>query len=291
MNRVKLIEKMINENKIAFITGVTSGFGQVIAKHLVEKGYTLLFLARSEEKANALKETILKAHPESIIDYVLGDLSSFHSIANAIRIIHEKYKRIDLMILNAGLWNFEFRETRDKIEETLQVNLLAPIFLFQKLKDLLPANDPVKVIFTASGLHQRNLQFDDLEFRSKFSGFRVYRQSKLAIILMTRLLAQTPEFSNICFCCVHPGMVKTELGKNAVWLSRSIFQMMGQPIDKGAKTHMYLIDEDIRNLHSGGYYANCRETKSSAPSYDMEVAKKLMGVINGYLNPHLNDRR
>lgn len=278
---------MLNKNKTAFITGATSGFGKVIAQHLVEKGYTLLFLARSEEKAKALKGSLMVAHPQSNIDYVIGDLSSFQSILNATQVIHEKYNRIDLMVLNAGLWNFEFRETKDKIEETLQVNLLAPLLLFQKLKDLIPANEPTKVIFTASGLHQGNIQFDDLEFRSKFSGFRTYRQSKLGVILMTRLLAQSFEFSKICFCCVHPGMVKTQLGKNAGWLSRSIFHLMGKTIDKGAKTHMYLIDEDIQHLHSGGYYANCKLTKSSAQSYNLEVAKKLMQVMNGYLDPYL----
>lgn len=274
------------ERPLAFITGVTSGFGKVIAEHLVQKGYDILFLARSEDKAKALRESLLQAYPSSTIDYVIGDLSSLSSIVNATGTIHEKYKRIDLMIFNAGLWNFEFRETKDKIEETLQVNLLSPLFIFQKLQALIPADERIKVLFTASGLHQGHIQFDNLEFRKGFSGFKAYRQSKLGVILMTRWLAQLPEYSKICFCSVHPGMVKTELGKNAGWLSRTIFHWMGQTVEKGAKTHMYLIDEDIKNLHSGEYYAKCKVAQSSKPSYNMDVAQKLMQVLHGYLDPY-----
>jgi NAD(P)-dependent dehydrogenase (short-subunit alcohol dehydrogenase family) len=278
---------MGNEHKIALITGATSGFGKVIAEHLVQKGYTLLFIARSEDKALSLKTALQGVYPNANIDYVIGDFSSFQSIVHACKTIHEKYTQIDLMILNAGLWNFEFRETEDKIEETLQVNLLAPLLLFYLLKDLLPAHVPTKVIFTASGLHQGNIQFDDLECRKKFSGFKTYRQSKLGVILMTRLLAQLPEYTNLCFCAVHPGMVKTQLGKQAGWLSRTIFHLMGQSIEKGAQTHLYLIDEDMAHLKSGEYYANSRVTKSSATSYDMELAKKLLKVMHGYLKPYV----
>ncbi|MDX2360195.1 MAG: SDR family NAD(P)-dependent oxidoreductase [Crocinitomicaceae bacterium] len=276
---------MPQKEQIALMTGATSGFGKIIAQHLVQKNYSLFFLARSEEKAKQLIESLNKGNPQANIDFIICDLSSFHSIVEASHSIREKCPHIDLLILNAGLWNFEFQETTDGIEETLQVNLLSPILLFLKIRDLIPVNTNSKVIFTASGLHQGEIQFNDLEFRNKFSGFKAYRQSKLGVILITRLLAKHSEFSSISFYSVHPGIVKTDLGKNANWISRTIFRLMGSSLESGAKTHIRLIDELAGNLTSGEYYANCQITKASKESYDLEKAEKLFDIIKGYIKP------
>ncbi len=277
---------MSTTQEIAVLTGATSGFGKVIAEHLVAKNYSLFFLARSEIKALTLKESLMKQHPQANVNYVLCDLSSFSTLHQAIQILHEKCGTIDLLILNAGLWNFDYTETEDGIEETLQVNLLAPTLLFLKLKDLLSAGKNTKIIFTASGLHQGNLQFDDLEFKKKFSGFKAYRQSKLGIILITRLLAQLSEYANFSFYCVHPGVVNTELGKNANWFSQFIFRMIGKSVQEGAKTHLYLIDQPASRLKSGAYYANAKVTQTTSESNDMEKAGKLFDKIKEYLRPN-----
>lgn len=274
----------MTNNKTAVMTGATSGFGKVIAKHLIQQGYTLSFLARSDEKAKRLIETLRVEHPEALIDYLICDLSSFQSITQVSTLIMEKQLQIDLLILNAGLWNFEFRETEDKIEETFQVNVLSPALLFFNLQQLMTENS--KVILTASGLHQGTLNYEDLEFRNNFSGFKTYRQSKLAVILMTRLFASKPEFKDLSFYSVHPGMVKTELGKNAGWLSRTIFHLMGKSLKNGAKTHLHLIDTPSNQLTNGGYYANSKLTKSSKESNDLNEAENLLKIIQGYISPY-----
>lgn len=271
----------MTKNKNAVMTGATSGFGKIIAQHLIEKEYNLTFIARSQEKAKALINTLLLKHPDANIDFVICDLSSFASINQASEIIYGKQIQIDLLILNAGLWNFEFKETEDKIEETFQVNLLSPVQLLYNFQHLL--NKKAKIIFTASGLHQGTINHEDLEFRNSFSGFKSYRQSKLAVILMTRLFAISPEFTDFSFFAVHPGMVKTELGKSAGWLSRTIFRLMGKSLKKGAETHLYLIDTPSELLTNGGYYANSKLTQSSKESNDLLEAEKLKEIIQDYL--------
>lgn len=264
----------------ALITGATSGIGEVIAKHLVQKGYTLIVLGRSKHKLDALKKSLLSINSNAQIDLFECDLSSFASVQQACSNVNTSYQSIDLLILNAGLWNFKFVETIDKIEETLQVNLLAPIYMFNAFRSKLIKGESSRVLFTSSGLHQGEINFSDLEFRKKFSGFKAYRQSKLGLILITRWLAKQSEYSKIAFFSIHPGMVNTKLGRNAGWLSRNIFKLFGKSPEKGARTHLYLIEENLSKLSSGDYYANSKLARTHAYSYDMKIAERLWQEVN-----------
>lgn len=275
-----------NHTKTALITGATSGFGTVIARHLAKQGYSLIVLGRSKDKLDALIFDLKKVNADCTIDPVLCNLSSFKSTRDACEAIQKAHTRIDQLILNAGVWNFEFLETEDHIEETLQVNLLAPVLIFQRLRQLLPNDGSSKVIFTSSGLHQGQINFSDIEFRTAFSGFKAYRQSKLGLILIARLFATKDAYSGISFYTVHPGMVKTQLGRNAGWFSKLIFKLLGTTKEKGARTHIHLIDQPNSALTSGEYYSNCKVTKASSQSYDLENAEKLLLVLNDYFDRH-----
>lgn len=280
---------MTNKNKIALITGATSGFGVVIAKHLVETGYALIILGRSRDRLNSLTSDLKKVNPDCNVEQIICNLSSFKAIEQACESVKKTHDRIDLLALNAGLWNFEFKLSEDEIEETLQVNLLAPVLIFEHLQQLIPNDGKSKVIFTSSGLHQGKINFNNLEFSSTFSGFKAYRQSKLGLILIARLFAQKPEYSGTAFYTVHPGMVNTKLGRNAGWFSKLIFKLLGKSKEKGAQTHTFLIDEPNHKLTSGAYYANSQMTKTTKESYDMDTAAKLLNVIHDYFDGRLKN--
>ena len=273
---------MSDNSKIALITGATSGIGIEIAKHLVETGHSLILLARSSEKLQALVGDLRTFNSSVRLDPILCDLSSFKSIQNASEHILKSYHSIDLIILNAGLWNFEFIETKDGLEETFQVNLLAPFILFNNLKDIIPKNGSSKVVFTTSGLHQGEINFADIEFRRNFSGFKSYRQSKLGLILLTRWLANQDEYRGVSFFCVHPGMVNTRLGRNANWFSRVVFKLLGKSITEGAKTHIHLIDRKANELTSGEYYAEAKVKKPTPYSYSTSAAEQLWNLLADY---------
>ena len=273
----------MNGDKTAVITGATSGIGSVVAEHLVKSGYSLYVLGRSEAKLNHTIHRLSSLNPNSRVEAILCELSSFDAVRKACNELKASTASIDLLILNAGLWNFSFRETENRIEETLQVNLLSQVLILTEVMDLIPKNKGSKVIFTISGLHQGTINFKDIELRATFSGFKAYRQSKLGLILLTRWLAIQPEYSGISFYGVHPGMVNTQIGRNAGWLSRSIFRLLGKSKTKGAQTHIYLIDRETTELKSGECYADGKVLKTTAYSCKMEEAKRLWDTIHEYL--------
>jgi NAD(P)-dependent dehydrogenase (short-subunit alcohol dehydrogenase family) len=272
----------MTSKKTALITGATSGIGTVVAEHLAKVGFNIVVFGRTPGKVDALIRSLTQINPEIVITGILCDLSSLESTKNACDEVNKNHSVINLMILNAGLWNVERRQTTDAIEETLHVNLLSQIQVADELIALLPKDGNSKIIITASSLHHGKINFNDLEFKTKFSGIKAYRQSKLCVILMTRWLAKQHNSKGISFYSVHPGGVRTNIARSAGWYAKLFFSLFGKSPEKGAQTHIHLIDTNNASLSNGNYYANKKVTKTTTYSYDMEVAERLSHEIAGY---------
>jgi NAD(P)-dependent dehydrogenase (short-subunit alcohol dehydrogenase family) len=275
--------------KQIFITGATSGIGLAAACKLASNGNRIIATARTLEKGNQLISHYKSNYPqgEGSIEMVICDLSSFESIVNACNEVKLKCGYLDVIINNAGLWNFSYKESRNKIEETLHVNVLAPLLINHLLLDVLLKSKDAKSIFAASALHQGDVDFKNLEFKNNFSGFKAYRQSKLEVILLCRLLANKLKKYNVGVYCEHPGLVNTKLGRDANWFSNLFFRLMGLPPEKGAETIVYLAEENKSNLISGEYYTKKAVKKITTQSYDLQVAEKLLAVLKPYLAKYL----
>ena len=61
----------MNNNKIALITGASSGIGRDMARELSKKGYDLVLVARDLEKLNEVKQEL-----ETKIEIVCMDISN-----------------------------------------------------------------------------------------------------------------------------------------------------------------------------------------------------------------------
>lgn len=268
-----------------FITGATSGIGKFAVCELASKGAKIIATARTFDKGNNLLDFYNSNFPagKGTIEIVECDLSSFNSIKRACAEVREKYNTLDQLILNAGVWNFEFKETVDGIEEIFQVNFLSTLLLIEELKSCLQVSYEAKIILTASALHQGTINFPDIEFRENYSGIKAYRQSKLALILLCRALNKKLSEEQIGIYCLHPGIVRTNLGRHANWLSRSIFKLIGRNPEKGARTLLFLAKSSKQKLNSGSYYVNGKRSKSSEQSYNLEIAEKLIAQARTYL--------
>ena len=277
--------------KNIFMTGATSGLGKVAALHVAGLGANVFVLARDKSKTELLIKEFKSSFPESTgnIDYVEGNLNSFSSVVNACENVKTKIKHLDIIVHNAGIMNFKPIFTENGIEETLQVNLLSPMLINHHLVPHINANGESKVIFTASALHQGDINFDNIEFKDNFSSFKVYRQSKLGVILLVRLMDKRLNDKSINFYSNHPGLVRTELGRNAGWFPKLFFWLMGKSPAKGAETLIYLLENDKNELSGGEYYAYKKVKNITPQSNDMETAEKLLNIAKDYLKPYLSN--
>lgn len=259
------------------MTGATSGLGKEAALTLVGEGAKLWFLVRTKELSEALTAEFKQRYPDSHgqLIPVEGDLADLHSVKAACDAITHQTDSLDVLIYNAGIWNFSFRETTNGLEETWQVNVVSHVLINNLLMPTLKQSSEPKILLTASGLHQGKIYFNDPEFRSSFSGFKSYRQSKLAVILLTRRWAGTMAGDGVSVVCQHPGLVDTRLGRDAGWFARWFFKTFGRTPQKGAETLIHLAQSTSALLEAGAFYKDKKVHKTTAYSYRQDEADKL----------------
>lgn len=271
------------KNKIILITGATSGIGLETARGLARLGATIVFTTRDELRGKQVREELIKTTNNKNIDVLFCDLASFDSIKACCVEYKQKYDKLDVLINNAAIWDHTRRESKDGIENIFATNHLAPFLKTNLLLETLKKSRPSRIINLTSGLHYGTINFDDIEFKHGFKGIKAYRQSKLAIILFTRSLATKLKGTGITVNCVHPGMNKTKLARDAGTVSRAIFNLISQSPKKGAETSIYLASSpNVRNI-TGEYFAKSQITKSSKQSYDMNLAERLWKLSEEYI--------
>jgi len=271
------------KNKIVLITGATSGIGKETSLGLAKLGATIVFTSRDSLKGEKTRNDLIVATNNENIDMLKCDLASFESIKNCCKEFKSKYDRLHVLINNAGVWDFKRRTSKDGIENIFATNYLAPFLMTNLLINILKKSKPSRIINLTSGMHYGTINFNDIEFKQKFSGAKAYRQSKLGLILFTRLLAKKLEGTNVTVNCVQPGMSKTDLGRDAGGFSRMIFKLMGKDPKISAETSIYLASSpDVENI-SGEYFVRKKIKKSSKESYDLNLAKKLWDVSKNYV--------
>jgi retinol dehydrogenase 14 len=271
-------EALQMNDKRVFITGATSGIGKETARGLARMGYSLVFTTHDERSGVETQKELRESTGNQDIEVLFCDLGSFASIRRCCAEYQQRYPRLDVLINNAGVWDFRRRESSDRVERIFAINLLAPFLLTNLLLDEVRRSAPSRVVNVASGLHSGVVHFDDLEMKKGWSGMRAYRQSKLGVILFTRLLAKKLAGSGVSVNCVHPGLVRTNLARDAPWAYRVGFQMFGKSPEVGARTSIFVASSpDVQHI-SGEYFADCKVAQSSPESYDLVVAQRLWDV-------------
>jgi NAD(P)-dependent dehydrogenase (short-subunit alcohol dehydrogenase family) len=188
--------------------------------------------------------------------------------------------RVDVLINNAGAL-FSHREvTEDGLELTFATNHVAYFVLTHLFRDRLVASAPARVVSTSSGAHQgARLNFDDLQLKNGYSGFRAYGRSKLCNILFTRELARRLAGTGVTANCLHPGFVATRFGdQGSRGFASGVFRLLkkfAMSPEKGAETLIYLASSDAPGAVSGAYFYKCQEAKSSAAAQDDQAARRL----------------
>ncbi|HBH7068573.1 TPA: SDR family oxidoreductase [Enterobacter cloacae] len=87
-------------NKVVVITGASSGIGEAIALHLANNAYSLVLVARRQDKINALVDRIIQQGGKAIA--VKADVTRQEEVQRAIETAIAAYQRVDVLINNAG---------------------------------------------------------------------------------------------------------------------------------------------------------------------------------------------
>jgi NAD(P)-dependent dehydrogenase (short-subunit alcohol dehydrogenase family) len=183
------------ENKIWFITGISSGLGKALAQTVIEQGDLVIGTFRNQTQADAFNNE----HKDKAFGLTM-DVTKTNEIEKAFTIIKDKFGKIDVLVNNAGfgfagaIEETSNEETRAIFEAnffgTLQVTQMAlPIFRHQKSGHIIQ-------ISSHGGF-------------KAFNGFGIYNASKFAVEGFSEALAQEIAPLGIKLTIVEPGPFRT----------------------------------------------------------------------------------
>lgn len=252
------------KGKIVLITGATAGIGLETAKVLVRKGAQVHFIARDKTKAIGVREVLISEGGGRSSNFYIADLSSQQSIRNAVSAIRKDLPRIDILINNAGAVFDEFTLSPDHIEMTIATNHFSYFLLSMLLLDQLKASPEARIVNVSSGSNRHgSINLESFTDDKGYNIMRAYAQSKLANILFTIQLSKILSDTNITVNCLHPGRVRTDIGKkNTGWLASTAWSLFlklsSVTVEEGAKTSIYLASSpEVKNI-TGKYFSECK---------------------------------
>ncbi len=192
MMSVKVVKKP--EQKVWFITGASSGFGQEMVKALLQEGELVVATSRDKSKFAEITDP-------NFLGVEVKDLNSEVEVKVAVEQALTRFKRIDVLVNNAGYGLSGMFEELDQnaIQEQFNVNVFG---LMNVTKMVLPTLRAQR-----SGLI---LNFGSAVSIIGFPGYSIYSTTKFAISGWTESIGLELAQFNIKTCLIAPGPYKTD---------------------------------------------------------------------------------
>ena len=192
------------ENKIALITGGTSGIGFACAERFAEEGATVIMASRGEKRG---KEAEAALHSQGYnASFISCDVSNRESVEALKQQVQERHGRLDILVNNAGVLRTGSLEeiTDEDWDLTYNTNLKSMLYVCQNFIDMLK---------DSHGVILNNTSINGLHHYIKGKKSYMYATSKADAIQFTNYLAKNyaPDVRVNCLC---PGMTVTNLFTN-----------------------------------------------------------------------------
>ena len=184
--------------KVILITGGSEGLGFEIAKKLCKENDVVILSNQ--------QDTLDEAGKELGCNEYFCDITSVENIKSVISEIEDKYKKIDVLINNAGVWvggELDDSEYSD-IARVILVNTVGTINMTKAVLPLMKKQKSGKIININS--------VNGIEVKPERS---IYIASKWAVTGFTKAMSKELEKYNIKVIGIYPGLIKTNLFINA----------------------------------------------------------------------------
>jgi NAD(P)-dependent dehydrogenase (short-subunit alcohol dehydrogenase family) len=220
--------------RIAIVTGANSGLGFETTLALVQKQLRVVMACRDLAKAEKAKTKILEEYPKAKLEILKLDLANLDSVHAFAEAYSAKYKRLDLLINNAGVMIPPYEVTTDGYELQFQANYLGHFLLTGLLLTLLIETEKSRVVLLSSKAHeQASIDFKDLQSEQKYSKWKAYGQSKLACLMFAKELDRRFKkggFPTIAVAA-HPGISNTSLFRYfPKWFNKTLAPLLSSLI-------------------------------------------------------------
>ena len=295
-NKNNWTEKNIPDltGKIIIVTGATSGLGKEATRVLAKKNATVIMAVRNTKKGEDVKLEILNRYPKSKIEVKELDLSDLNSIKKFSDNILMKFKRLDILINNAGIMMCPYSTTKDGFEIQMGTNHLGHFALTGHLFPLLKKTQHSRIVITSSMAHKwGKIDLTDFNWETRtYKTNQAYGDSKIANLhFMYELINRNKYDPKMPLVTAsHPGWTATELQRHAKLADRlnglfaqkvdmGTLPTLRAAFDKSAKMGDYFGPKGF--LEMRGYPI---KVKSNKLSRDKKIAKELWKISEKLTN-------
>lgn len=189
--------------KVALVTGSSSGIGFETCLALAKDGYQTFASMRNLKKSEKLKQIADKENlPIKILEL---DVNGEESIVSAIKKIMNESNRIDVLVNNAGYGQFGCLEdiSVDEFREQFETNLFSVVRIIQEVVPIMRKQGSGIIVNISS-----------LAGRMGLPGSPAYISSKFALEGLTECLRYELGMFGIKTTLIEPGVVKTDFFKS-----------------------------------------------------------------------------
>lgn len=183
-------------NKVAVITGGSTGIGLATAKTFLAEGAKVIITGRTQE---TLDTAVSEIHNDNLTA-IQSDTSKLNEIDSLVAQVKEKFGTVDILFANAGIAWFAPIDQVDEafFDAHFNTNVKGLFFTIQKLLPIL--NDGGAIVLNASAVASKG-----------FLNGSVYSATKAAVRNLARTLSVELAPRNIRVNVVSPGPIETPI--------------------------------------------------------------------------------
>lgn len=273
--------------KIAVVTGASSGIGLVAATVLAQQGWTIIAVGRNSQRLSAAEKVLKFAAPLSRITMIQADLALLADAARVVEQVKGLTDQVHLLINNAGGMAAKKVITAEGYEESFAANHLGPFLLTTRLLPLLrkaaqsSPRGSVRIVNTSSDGSEMipSINLDDLHTFETYTNGLAYCSGKLANVMFARSLAQRLDSDGIVAHAFHPGTVGSNFFSHT---DASVQERYGGvemlTPEQGADTLLWLATAQEPGNSNGGYFFERKPRTPNPLVEDAALLERLWSV-------------
>ncbi len=186
---------------IALITGATAGIGEATAEIFAKNGYNIIITGRRKERLDELSSQLKTKYKIDVLNLNF-DVRKLSEVESAINSIPENWKKINVLVNNAGLavGLGPIQEgIIDDWERMIDTNIKGLLYITRTLAPILIKNGFGHIINVGS-----------IAGKEVYANGNVYCATKHAVDALNKAMRIDMLPHNIKVTGIHPGMVETE---------------------------------------------------------------------------------
>ena len=187
--------------KIALITGATAGIGKATAIRFAENNFSVIITGRRKEKLQELTTEITQKYNVEALALSF-DVRSKPAVENAINSLSDEWKKIDVLVNNAGLAAGFSRIQDGDIEDwdtMIDTNIKGLLYVSRMIMPIMIENGSGHIINIGS-----------IAGKETYLNGNVYSATKYAVDALTQSMRIDLLSHGIRVTCICPGLVETE---------------------------------------------------------------------------------